>query len=292
MPMLALLDLNVQLLNSVNDIVSALKTGRIIYKDGEFAGKFNAKTSKEFLKFAKFDKRKSKWTVLDPGKVPNVIRIASQEAEAEKERVVTDFNQFFDNMEDRVESITPELSFDIAPTVNAVQGQLQKDLATVEVPLFLSEDQKQRIIEDYNQNMSLNIKNWESEQVQRLRNMLTKGVEQGFGKETLKELIEREWKVSANKANFLARQETSLFVSKFRREQSIRAGVNRYKWSTSLDERVRPEDGSIYTQGPNHKRLHGKIFEYGNPPIVDTKKGRKAEPGEDFNCRCVAIPVL
>jgi SPP1 gp7 family putative phage head morphogenesis protein len=49
-------------------------------------------------------------------------------------------------------------------------------------------------------------------------------------------------------------------------------GVEKCRWSTSLDERVRP----------SHRVLEGKIFSYDNlPPEYN-----------DYNCRCVLIPII
>ena len=54
------------------------------------------------------------------------------------------------------------------------------------------------------------------------------------------------------------------------------AGVTEYIWQTAGDERVRP----------NHRSKDGKKFKWSNPP-ADT-----GHPGQDYQCRCVAEPVL
>lgn len=56
------------------------------------------------------------------------------------------------------------------------------------------------------------------------------------------------------------------------------AGVNYYIWWTRLDERVRK----------SHKKLHGKKFSWNEPP--ETDGGRHCHPGEDYGCRCIALP--
>jgi SPP1 gp7 family putative phage head morphogenesis protein len=52
--------------------------------------------------------------------------------------------------------------------------------------------------------------------------------------------------------------------------------VEEYVWSTSRDERVRP----------SHSAKDGKRFKWNDPPS-DT-----GHPGNEIQCRCVAIPVL
>ena len=51
-------------------------------------------------------------------------------------------------------------------------------------------------------------------------------------------------------------------------------GINKYKWQTAGDERVRP----------THRENDGKTFTFNNPP------SETGNPGDDVNCRCVAIP--
>ena len=60
------------------------------------------------------------------------------------------------------------------------------------------------------------------------------------------------------------------------------AGVEEYIWSTSGDSRVRE----------SHKKLNGKRFRWDDPPVVDEKTGRRCHPGEDYECRCVALAVF
>jgi uncharacterized protein with gpF-like domain len=101
-------------------------------------------------------------------------------------------------------------------------------------------------------------------------------------------MIENEWTVSSNKSRFLARQETSLFFSNLQLDRAGRAGVRRYRWSTSHDERVRNNP-----RGADHKYLDGKIVDINGPgEIVDHRTGRRAHAGEDFNDRCSKIWIL
>jgi SPP1 gp7 family putative phage head morphogenesis protein len=57
------------------------------------------------------------------------------------------------------------------------------------------------------------------------------------------------------------------------------AGIERFKWSTVHDARVRP----------SHRALDGREFAYAEPPVVD---GEPTLPGHSPNCRCLALPVL
>jgi len=98
-----------------------------------------------------------------------------------------------------------------------------------------------------------------------------------FGKsyQAIKEEVMERGDVSESKAEFIARDQTLKLNGEIVKSQQTNAGIKSYIWSTSGDERVREE----------HAALEGMEFEWGNPPSV-------GDPGEDFQCRCVAIPVL
>lgn len=78
-----------------------------------------------------------------------------------------------------------------------------------------------------------------------------------------------------NRAKLIARDQLATVNAQITKQRQTRAGVRRYRWSTSLDERVRPE----------HAELEGRVFEWDSPPP-------DGHPGEPINCRCVAIPVF
>lgn len=73
------------------------------------------------------------------------------------------------------------------------------------------------------------------------------------------------------------------------RLQQKDAGCKRYKWRTQRDSRVRS----------CHRALEGKIFSWDNPPMMWRETahgivytGERCNPGEDWGCRCIAIPVF
>ncbi|MDP3278283.1 MAG: minor capsid protein [Deltaproteobacteria bacterium] len=93
--------------------------------------------------------------------------------------------------------------------------------------------------------------------------------------------VREQTSASKSKAELTARDQVLKLNSAITQDQHLAAGITEYEWSTSGDERVR--DG--------HKKLDGKRFKYAEPPVVDAS-GRRANPGEDYQCRCVAVPVL
>lgn len=99
---------------------------------------------------------------------------------------------------------------------------------------------------------------------------------------TIAKEIQRTYGTTKSHALLIAKDQTGKLNAKIAQHQQQSCGVNKYKWRTAGDGRVRDD----------HKDLNGKIFDWEHPPVVDRKKGRRAHPGEDYNCRCVAIPVF
>lgn len=93
--------------------------------------------------------------------------------------------------------------------------------------------------------------------------------------------IERCYGVTKSHARLIASDQMGKLSSQLSRYQQTKAGVSKYVWRTAGDNRVRE----------THKALDRKTFSWDNPPVVD-KKGRRCHPGEDYHCRCIAVPVL
>jgi len=98
---------------------------------------------------------------------------------------------------------------------------------------------------------------------------------QGLRVEQIRSLIQERFSVSESRADLIARDQTLKLNAQMTRENYKRANVDRYVWTTTRDERVRDE----------HAELDGKVFSFDDPP-------EPGNPGEDFQCRCVAFPVF
>lgn len=277
------------LINTSNSaLISKIRSGQIIYRQGVFSGAFSIETSRELSLFATFDNRSKTWTGIPPGDVLAAATVANQK----RQGLYSDIESAISEIENSIRNTEPVFRLPIAEPLQEMDQQLIKDFRKVGVTPEFTRDMRENLISDYNRNQGLNIKNWSTEQTERMRDMVSRATTEGVNRKSLLEMFMSEWGVTKNKASFLAWQETSLFLSKLRRERSLDAGIRKYRWSTSLDSRVRPADIAAARTGANHRYLHGKIFEYGKPPIVNLKTGKRAEPGEDYHCRCVAISVL
>lgn len=98
---------------------------------------------------------------------------------------------------------------------------------------------------------------------------------EGLTVDELKDRLLERGDVSESRAELIARDQTLKLNGAITEIRQTNAGVEQYIWSTSQDERVREE----------HASLEGETFSWDSPPEV-------GHPGEDFQCRCVALPVI
>jgi SPP1 gp7 family putative phage head morphogenesis protein len=97
--------------------------------------------------------------------------------------------------------------------------------------------------------------------------------------EQIQRRIADETGATQSRAALIARDQVLKLHSEVTEVQHRAAGITRFEWSTSGDERVRK----------SHRELEGKQFDYAHPPVVD---GEKSLPGRVFQCRCVAVPLI
>lgn len=100
--------------------------------------------------------------------------------------------------------------------------------------------------------------------------------------ETLRSQLQERFDVTESRADLIARDQVLKLNSQITRARQTSAGIVEYIWTTSGDERVRER----------HAELDGQRCRWDAPPVVNEKTGETAHPGEDYQCRCVAMPVL
>ncbi len=98
---------------------------------------------------------------------------------------------------------------------------------------------------------------------------------QGRRHEAIAAEIEERLGMVEEKAEAIARDQVLTLNGKITRHRHVAAGIKSYIWTTAGDERVRSE----------HEELDGQEFSWDSPP-------EPGHPGEDYNCRCVAYPVI
>lgn len=106
--------------------------------------------------------------------------------------------------------------------------------------------------------------------------------------ETIRDRILEEGEVTKRQAALIARDQVLSLNAQVAQARHEAAGITQYIWRTSGDGDVRPD----------HKALNGKAFSYDEPPVVnasEVRRGRaerREHPGQDYQCRCTAEPVI
>jgi SPP1 gp7 family putative phage head morphogenesis protein len=124
-------------------------------------------------------------------------------------------------------------------------------------------------------NVSL-IKSVHSTYFDKIGNAVLSGVTQGRRASDLADDIEKITGVTESRAKLIARDQTGKMNSAITKARHGELGLTEYTWQTSEDERVRD----------SHAAHDGQVFRWDDPP-ADT-----GHPGEDIQCRCVAIPYV
>ena len=265
----------------------AISEGRVFYHDGVFTGTFDIRTSKELSEFATYNPRSHSWV----GAAPPEIVAEQARVAFENKRINDRIRELLPKFDASFEQAVKALGFPIMHVIDSLNGDIQGSLQSLAILPELTEEAKKNLAEFYNDKQRFNIEKWFPEQIDRLRQTIETNVKAGYNRDELERLISQEWEVSANKARFLARQETSIFVSTFRDQRYQSAGVEEYVWMSSHDSRCR--EANKYG-GPAHGPggpLHGHVFRFDSPPASGTH-GEHENPGIPFGCRCIAKPIL
>lgn len=283
--------INALILNAYEDpLVIALRSGRLQYANGVFSGQFSAAISTALRKRgATFDERTRTFRII-PSQVPSWMKAEAAAFRVRAREVHELLLRKLNEIDRRLDHDVNIRPMDAQKTINALEDGFSSVAKKLEVSPELNPESRERLADEYSENMKLYIKKFAQKEVLSLREAVEENATEGYRFDKLIPSIKKRYGVSVRKAKFLARNETSIFMSKYHEQRYREGGVTHYVWSTSHDARVRPEAGTHGSD--NHRVLDTRVFAFANPPVVDPAKGRKANPGQDYNCRCIAIPVL
>ena len=255
-------------------LLQAFLSRTIYYTDGYVYGKFNASISKALREIGgTFNKTKKAFKV-DMARIPIDIKSAIAQGNMAEQ-------QSIDRMRAKAEKLAAQSI--VIPAVQEIADTTLDDLhkqfeqltpEDLQIPVEMNAEMEKKVRQDYTESVHLNINNLSQEMTERLRYRVEEAVGQGMRAKDLKEILMAEYGIAANRAKFIARQDTSLFVAKYREVRYSDAGIKLYQWSSSADVKVRPR----------HRELNGRIFSFDDPPVVDELTNRRGNPGEDFNC--------
>jgi SPP1 gp7 family putative phage head morphogenesis protein len=125
------------------------------------------------------------------------------------------------------------------------------------------------------------IKSLPLEAAQRVHKLTTEGLLESVRAKEVAAEIMRSGHVTKSRAMLIARTEVARTAAALTQARSAYIGVTHYEWLTVGDSDVRT----------THRQNNGKIFRFDDPPIAGDR-GERANPGEIYNCRCTALPIL
>lgn len=98
--------------------------------------------------------------------------------------------------------------------------------------------------------------------------------------------LQQQFGVTKKRARFIARDQTAKINGDLSAKRQQAVGFDYFRWVDVNDERVRHRHDQISEK----VTAYGKgVYRWDNPPLSD--KGIPIIPGQDFNCRCIAVPV-
>jgi SPP1 gp7 family putative phage head morphogenesis protein len=266
-------------------VSAALRSGQIQYINGKFIGQFSAKISKALESLgAKFNNVTKTYNIASTALNINVLEAAAYASMIAmmRQKLLLEALAYIN-----IESAMPELARLLDVPLDTILEDLDeqaylslRDAITI-VP-EITEEQRAALKAQYVDDVSISVKNFTVAQTEKLRAMVEENLFTGLAdNKSLVQAIVDEFGVTENKARFLARNETGIFAATFKMITYKEAGITKYRWSTSHDDRVRKF----------HKDLDGQIITWDNPPIVNDNGDRK-HAGFDYQCRCQMIGII
>lgn len=110
-----------------------------------------------------------------------------------------------------------------------------------------------------------------------------------FAEGSLTNRLARIGNLSKREAKRIARDQTSKLSTSLNAIRQQDAGINRYTWRNSQDQRVVGNPAGLYPEGNevhgNHWEREGQEFRWDQPP-------EDGHPGHPIECRCSAEPII
>ena len=145
-------------------------------------------------------------------------------------------------------------------------------------------DMSAQVAENYTYNLKYWVKNWQVDNIVKMRKDVAEMVKRGARIAEVKQYFIKQWHISENKAQFLARNEIGLASTAIKKYQYTQAGCTHFKWLAST---VKEKD-----RRKLHEKYYNKIFAFDNPPLIDERLDIYGLPKQIWNCSCGIMPVV
>jgi SPP1 gp7 family putative phage head morphogenesis protein len=172
-------------------------------------------------------------------------------------------------------------------------SQWQKILkSTLAVDVFTSEPFLRDQLASFASENTRLITKMAQEAIGEIDGLVQRGISSGRRIEEISKDIRERFQVTRRKAKLIARDQVAKLNGQLTKLRQTNLGVTKYVWRTSKDERVRT----------SHRVMEGKTAVWDDASVYLDDEGERQprsgiggvelHPGEDFQCRCFAEPVL
>lgn len=135
------------------------------------------------------------------------------------------------------------------------------------------------------------IKSVSFERLNEMQSIIEESVNAQIHPSALRGRLQEQFGLTKSRADLIARDQTLKLNSQLAQERAKSVGVSTYTWVCSRDERVRGNPSGKYANShSDHWVLHGTVQKYAEPPVTNRRTGERNHPGQDYQCRCVAVP--
>lgn len=140
------------------------------------------------------------------------------------------------------------------------------------------------------------------EYIKKANTIVSEGIQQGrLYTDITTDLRQLDKSLSQNRARLIARDQIGKLNGTLTQQRMEDADLNLYTWLTAKDERVRGNPSGKYPKAvPSHFLMDDKLCKWADTSVYSEDKGEtwkprigrmpKAHPGQEIQCRCVAIP--
>jgi SPP1 gp7 family putative phage head morphogenesis protein len=173
----------------------------------------------------------------------------------------------------------------VAPQINQYNKDEWKRLIRSQYGVDPTKEDPQRfdaLMKNWATNNSLLIKDIPHKTSMQIAEQTTKALTEGTSlpdtQKAIYDIMIERTDVSDSRAKLIARDQVAKLNGSLTQERQQDIGVDSYVWRTVGDERVRD----------THAEVDGETFSWDSPPSETDGN----HPGEDYQCRCWAEPVL
>lgn len=125
-----------------------------------------------------------------------------------------------------------------------------------------------------------------SQYLDRVQSIVRTNMRSGLRSSAMVSQLQSQFNITKNRALFIARDQTAKTNGQITQQRQVGSGFTYFRWLDSGDSNVRTRHEQI----ADKVTAYGKgIYRWDNPPL--SNKGSPIIPGQDFNCRCVAVPI-